>query len=295
MTEEVQTPKPGIYEDVPFEEYRQWKAVNNSSLGSALVSAAHYRAYLQKPHEDTDALRFGSLMHAGKLDPKELLQKYVVMPPFEIQLEKEYANPRNTTEYKTKKADWEAQQPPEKTIVTQQEYDLMSAMCLALEKHTLARECFDHDGPAEVSLIWRDPVTGLLCKGRIDKLDHKQTRFADLKTAKSLSNYAREIFNRAYHRQGAFYQDGLYELLGKDFTPWLVPQEKEEPYACAAAPLDPDALTIGRREYRTALKTIAEARRTGNYPLPESPATWNIPGFAYPELTLTGSRGPVTL
>jgi hypothetical protein len=287
-------PEPGMYEQIPFAEYAAWDAINNSSLGPALISAAHYRAYLEQDRTETDSMRFGSLVHAGKLDPKDLLNRYVVMPDFRTQLSKEYANPRASKEYKEKVEAWE-KQVHGKQIVEQSDFDLLSAIVVALDSEPLARECLGHSGPAEVSLVWRDETTGLLCKGRIDKLDHTRKRFADLKTARSLEDYSREIANRGYHRQAAFYVDGLQAITGDIYEPWLVPVEKTPPFAVAAAPVDSDALIVGRLTYRRALRVIAKCRKTDNYPPLDSPAAWTVPMFAMPSITITGASGPITL
>lgn len=288
------TPAPGIYEKITFDEYCRWDAINNSSLGPALISAAHYRAYLDEPRTVSDALRFGTLVHAGKLDPKDLLNGYAVMPDFTQNLSKEFSNPKGSKEYKERVAAW-TEQNKTKEIVEQVEFDLMAAIVAALDNEPLARDCFSHNGPAEVSMIWEDARTGLLCKGRIDKLDHKKNRFADLKTARSLHDYCKEILNRGYHRQAAFYSDGLYQLTGEKYEPWIVPVEKTPPFAVAAAPVGEQALSVGRSEYRQALQLIKDCKRTGNYPSVPSPSEWTLPEWAIPKLTLTGASGPITL
>jgi hypothetical protein len=288
------TPPPGIYEGVDFAEYASWRAVNNSSLGPALISAAHYKAAKEQTREETDALAFGSLVHAAKLDPKELLNRYVVMPDFTEQLTKEYKNPRASKEYKEKVAAWKEQNTG-KTVVTQQQYDEMVPICVAIDQSQLARELLGHDGPAEVSILWQDPRTGLMCKGRIDKLDHKTKRFADLKTAQSVSDFSRTIAQRGYHRQGAFYADGLRILLGDTYEPWLIPVEKTPPHTVMPAPLHHDALVAGRHQYRTALQRIATSKQTGNYAGPPVPSAWTVPEWAQPSVTLFGRHGGIIL
>lgn len=284
--------EPGIYEDVPFDEYCKWKAVNNSSLTAALKSPQHYKAALEKVWKPTDALLFGTLVHDGKLDPKELLTKYIVMPAFELQLSKEYTNPKATREYKGKVAEWEEQNQG-KTIVTQDNFDTMRDMCTAIDGCTEARETLSHDGPAEVSFVWRDRETGILCKGRIDKMNHKENYISDLKTCITCDDFGKVIADRNYHRQGAFYIDGLYEILGDWFSHWIIAVEKEAPFGVKSAPLSEDAITQGRSQYRRALRNIQEAIGTGIYDGYQSPNAWDIPHWKNEKLQLTGPQGQI--
>jgi hypothetical protein len=58
--------------------------VSNSSLGAATRSMQHYRH--QQPIEDSPCLRFGRACHTAKFEPLLLLEEYVVMPAFELQV-----------------------------------------------------------------------------------------------------------------------------------------------------------------------------------------------------------------
>lgn len=284
--------KPGIYEGIPFSEYCKWDAVNNSSLTAALQSPKHYKAGLDKEQEPTDAMLFGTMVHDGKLDPKELLNKYVVMPAFEKELSKEYKVPKASKEYKEKVEEWESQNKG-KIIVTQDDYNRMRDMCTALDACTEARQRLSHDGPSEVSFVWRDRATGILCKGRIDKMNHRDRYISDLKTCQSCDDFERVIADRNYHRQGAFYIDGLYELLGEWYQHWIIAVEKDHPFGVKAAPLSDDAVTFGRKQYRKALRNISSALNTGIYEGYQSPVCWDIPQWKQESLCLNGPDGPI--
>ncbi len=78
--ESLKGPSIGIYHDVPIEEYLSWPYVNNSSLGPTERSMAHYRAALRNPGPPTAAMRLGSFLHAGVLEPLAIAARFVARP-----------------------------------------------------------------------------------------------------------------------------------------------------------------------------------------------------------------------
>ena len=165
-------PKPGIYEDIPFDTYLKWDAISNSRLKLATDSLAHYKAGWQG--EESGAMRFGSLVHAGKLEPLEVAKRFAVMPSYET-------DPQNTTKdgepsvsksskyYKFKKQEF-LEANADKTIVEEKTYDEMIGTIRSLAQNEKAVDVLDGAGPVEVSIVWQDPDTGLNCKARFDKL-----------------------------------------------------------------------------------------------------------------------------
>lgn len=283
------TPPPGIYQGIDFDEYRSWDAVNNSSLGPLRRSAAHYRAALEAERTETDALRFGTICHHGKLEPLELLRRYTVQPDLTEGLVDDngepYAKPKATKAYKERVAAWEAQNH-DKEVISQQWFDLILGMSRALDAHSLASEWLGADGPAECSLIWQDPGTGLMCKARIDKLAEPRGMAVDLKTTRDAQEFERAIVNFGYGRQAAMYADGLRVLTGRPWRFGIIAAEKESPFGVRAAPMSDDVITAGRIEYRAALEQIAQSRQSKRWPGYESPTEWGLPAWAAPECEL---------
>ena len=133
-------PEPGIHQDIPFEEYVEWDAVNNSSLTRAARSMAHYR--YAPPQAETKALRFGKLCHSGALEPLLIPKHYVVMPDLAEGIRRadgtEYASPRATAEYKRRAAEFK-EANADKEVVDQDTYDTMMGVVDALLAHERAR------------------------------------------------------------------------------------------------------------------------------------------------------------
>lgn len=284
------SPEPGIYKNVDFDTYRSWDCINNSSLKHAEKSLAHYRRYLDNPPDrTTDAFRFGSFAHGGKLEPMVACQHYVVEPDLTKNILRadgtEYSNPKATKEYRDRVAAFEAANAG-KEVVPQKWFDRFAGMANALDENETARRWLRSDGDAELSIVWDDPVSGLRCKGRIDKLPKHLGIAVDLKTTADASDFERSIAKYGYHRQAAFYCDGLSVLTGRVHGFGIIAVEKDEPFGVRAAPMSGESLAVGRQEYRSLLNKIAAARNSDRWPGYESPEAWNLPNWASPKVEL---------
>lgn len=276
-------PAPGIYPDVPFDEYLSWDAISNSSLHAATRSLLHYHE--QEPVEETPFMKLGSLCHAGKFEPLTISQKYVVMPRFEDQVRKPngepYDSPKASKAYKELVAEFTAVNK-DKIVVTQSQFDAMLGVVRALSEHDRASKYLaGRDGTKfEVAIVWRDPESGLLCKGRMDAVQRDIQMIGDLKTTSDLRDFEKAIWNRRYHRQAAFYIDGLKVLIDETFGFSLTAVESSRPHGVRSAPLSEGAIEAGRDEYQDLLIKIAKARETKIWPGYDSPDEWRLPAWA---------------
>jgi hypothetical protein len=291
--------KPGIYFDIDFEAYCRIPAINKSSLTAAKTSLAHY--YFRPPPEDAPHFRMGSLVHAGKLEPEEVAKRYVVIPESLVEetqrqatsnpeLQKgrkpaehfqPYASPRATGLYKRLLAEFLGQHPG-KQEVSQEWFDNMKGMVASMDQCPEARPLFESGWP-EVTIIWRDPETSLLCKARADWLCENADQ-VDVKTAADITRWSLEDWD--YHIQAASYLEGYYHAWDqmtpaakKKFPKSLDPYEgkgksrvfrprqfhfcvieKTCPWTCLCAPTDERPLCVGHKEYHFLLRQIRDAR-----------------------------------
>jgi len=136
-------------------------------------------------------------------------------------------------------------------------------------------------GSAEQSVLWKDAITGVDCKARIDYLRNDVR--VDLKTCESASSsdFQRSVARWQYHRQAAFYSDGVHAATGnKGIGFVLIAVEKEPPYAIAIYVLDQLAVDTGRAIYRELLATYAECLKTNVWPgYSEKVQTIGLPGW----------------
>lgn len=269
--------EPGIYCDVPFAEYCAWEAVNNSSLGGLLKSPAHYRAEQLASDKDSDSLRFGRLVHQTALEPENLSKVYAVEPDFSEGIDS--PRPWATNAYKERKREFQNSVGDRETVDAAW-FDTCHQMLRSLWMHDRARQYLGHDGQAEASIVWDDPATGLRCKARIDKWDHRAHRLSDLKTTRDVCEFEKAIGNYSYHRQAAFYVDGMRHLTGDDYSFAIVAIDKSPPFSVRAAEVDDDSLTAGREQYRDCLQSLLTCSETGTWPGPEDPDKWRAPAWA---------------
>jgi len=248
--------KPGIYPGVPFDEYKNWDAVNNSLLSTLLSrSPAHAKEYKDNPPEKTEAFYFGEGWHCHALEPKYFEERYAVAPICD----------KRTKEGKSIWAEFVETQNG-KSIIKAEGYSLMQFMTEAIKRQVIHR--FIEKGEAEVCIVWNDKRTGLLCKARLDYVHRKQAVIIDLKSTRDASKdaFSKAIYNYGYYQQGAWYCDGWRTLT--DIMPafTFLAVEKTPPYAPAAYELAAKDIIAGRLAYRKALKIYKDCLKTDTWP-----------------------------
>jgi exodeoxyribonuclease VIII len=252
----IAAPKPGIYPGVPFDQYQQWEAVNNSFLSVLLnKSPAHARVYQQQPPETTDALRIGHALHTRALEPMLFGQRYAVRPDCD----------RRTKEGKAIYEGFLAGMDGKQEL-SQSEAQSIEAICRSIEGRQIHR--FIEQGLAEVCIIWIDPRTNLLCKARLDYWHDGQQVIVDLKSCQDASYdaFASAVFYYQYYQQAAWYCDGIKNLTGQMPSFVFMAVEKKQPYACAAYELADENLIAGRKAYRKALGIYQQCLATNDWP-----------------------------
>lgn len=274
---DLEVPKPGIYPDVPFETYLSWKAVSNSRLSLARRSLLHFR---EQSNRESPALRIGRFIHCGVLEPLAIQMRYAVMPAFELDkgncTSTGKASTSKATNYYEQKVREFKEMHPGKEIVEQSEYDMLFGISRALNRSARAREYLADAGETELSLVWVDHDTQLLCKARADFIN---SGINDLKSCIDAVNFSKSIANYGYHRQAAFYRNGYEILTGKRLPFRLIAVEKERPYGVRAAPLSEDAIETGESEVRETLRAIAGAYETNQWPCYDDPSSWCLPSY----------------
>lgn len=275
---------PGIYENLPFEQYLQIEAISNSRLGLMGKSPLHYRT-CAAPDEKSKPLVLGQLVHCGRLEPMSIAERYAVQPDYHLDAENvtDSGKPSQSkaTRWCRDKCDQFAEANRDKDIVSREWYaeakQIVDAVCRCDEANAL----LNAPGPCELTLVWHDDETGLPCKARMDKAAPALGKFADLKTTADIGKFQRAIVNYGYHRQMAHYQEGWAVLRGGELLePWLIPVEKKEPFCAMAAPLDEEALMAGYQQRRVYLNRVAECLESGEWPGPPSPKCWRVPEYA---------------
>jgi hypothetical protein len=274
-------PEPGVYKGVPFADYLAWDAVSNSRLNLARRSLLHYKESVFT--EPSEAMRLGSFVHCGVLEPEAVALRYVVIPRFEHYPDNktqsgEQTSSTNTKWYKAKVQEFIAVNS-DKEVIEQETYRTLLGINKALAKNRRAAEWLSEPGDTEVSIVWSDDETRLLCKARLDYIAGDRSFVADLKTTRDAQGFAKAIANFGYHRQAAHYLDGVIALYGGNPEFRIVAVEPTPVYGVRSAPVNEDTIEIGRSEVRQALRAIANAYEKNEWPGYEDPSSWCLPAY----------------
>lgn len=249
----IDCPEPGVYRNIPGEEYHSWDAVSMSGFKYLDASPAHYRAFTEKPPPSTDAMAFGSMLHKLALETIDFDAEYAVAPEGD----------RRTKAGKEKWAKFE-EAAQGKIVVKREDYDTARAMAKAIQKHSLASKLLA-GGETEISLVWDDVDTQVRCKGRLDRLIEKG--IADLKSAADASEeaFGRAITRYRYYRQAAFYLDGA-KANGFDVE-WFafIAAEKAFPFGVTVWDVSANSFVVGRKNYKRHLYTVKACLESGRW------------------------------
>lgn len=236
-----------------FDAYKAIDAVNWSTLKNLRDSALHYRHAMENGRPDTPALALGRVTHALVFEPDTFARDYAIYE----------GGDRRGKDWEAFKAENEC-----RTIFKPTEIDAAVAMADAVKRHPLVQPYLD-GGEFERLLEWKDDLTGMRCKAKVDWVVPKLRLLVDLKTAQTIDG---RRFGAAAHRYGyvgqlAHYQAGIIAALG--WVPAevaIIAVESHEPYDVGVFVVDGDTLYVGEEERRELLTTLAAHRASNQWP-----------------------------
>jgi hypothetical protein len=272
-------PAPGLHAGVPYAEYDLWPAARHSLLRLFNRTPAHAREAIEHPPTPTPALELGRAIHRAILEPQAFAEEYARAPKVDLR----------TSIGKHRWADFAAANLGKK-VLTADSYAVCLGARESVWRHSTARQLLETAGLVEVSALWRDAETGLPCKARLDKLTalNGWSVILDLKSADNAGPRAfeREIHRWSYHQQAGFYIDGcdaitaVEERRERKYVFLVV--EKNPPFAVACYELEPEAIQLGRDEYRKHLAEYALCLETGVWPaFDQGVGTISLPPWAF--------------
>lgn len=230
-----------------MDSYAALPHMNQSTLKQGLRSMQHLKAAIEgENRKETDALRFGQLVHTAILEPESLSMEYAIAPSVD----------RRT---KAGKQEWEdfTRVHFDKVIVKQEDYDRALAMRESVMQHPAAKALLSRDRMTEVTATWNNEGTD--CKARLDGYIPPRGKakpiILDLKTAMDASpdGFARAVAKFNYHLQQAFYVDAVKAVKKRHAQFVFIAVEKEAPYAVGVYTLAGDAEEVGRKMYKDVL------------------------------------------
>lgn len=256
----IPAPKPGLYKGVASDTYHSWEAVSSSLLRQLRKGPPALLRYERlHPSEPTSAQEFGTLLHTALLEPARFDESYAVCPEV----------PRRGAANLAEWASFEVAHPGQ-IHVKAAVLDQVRAMRDAAYRDRFVRALLEGRGENEGSVVWSDPVHGLPCKLRFDRLTRlgDTSLVIDLKTSHSASaeEFGRSIERYGYHVAAAWYLRGLAHLAPAERQFIWIAQDKDAPHLCAVYQVDPEDLAEGHAECERLLALWAHCLATDTWP-----------------------------
>lgn len=244
--------KTGLHYDLDFKQYRamtDWISISelNTYRRAPIVYKHQYIDGNRKPQ--TPQQQLGTALHTAYLEPKEWTEKYQIAAKIDKRT-------------KEGKAIAEERERLEKnygfTFLEPDQHALITNACNVLNEHSYLKTV-KNTFKCEASMFWLDNT--IKCKGRIDAYSPSLGTIFDVKTTKDAKNFGKSIIDYGYHRQAAYYLDGLAACTGEVFESfvWIV-IEMEAPFLCAVYKADKNMIEIGRSEYKADLLQFNESQ-----------------------------------
>ena len=243
---------------MPESEYQEINALRSTFLRSMLRTTPQQAfADALEGGEDSEAKRFGRLLHMVVLEPKRAERMLVDLPEFVG---------KGSRALKDAFMHMNLDRIPVKPKVRAQLY----AMRDAVLSHPIAGPMFSCDGRNEVSAVWDDPL-GFTAKSRIDRIYDLRPSLA-IAELKSTRN-AQEDFFRYDCEQYGYYVEAAMQLraldicTGEHLRPYhFVAVEKVEPYRVQVYYLRRSDRALGAQKMLRGMEVYAECLRTGEWP-----------------------------
>lgn len=243
--------KPGVYTDIPNEQYHAASGISKSGLD--LIARSPYLYRHRQAVEQTKAMLIGSAVHCAVLEPALFPHRYTVAP----------AADGRTKAGKELLARFAADNAG-KTILPAADYDQVVQMANATWRHPAARNILT-DGRAETS-IWQEHH-GALVKVRPDWIT--EDLLVDVKTTTDASPeaFSRACWSYRYHVQAALYLDVANAAMADRFNSFVfIAVEKSPPYQVAVYVADAAMIEAGRGVYHRDLATYRRCLETDTWP-----------------------------
>ena len=251
--------KPGIYEDIPYEEYAEIPAFRSHDLTAVIkcpYSWKHQKAMVQTP-----ALLEGRVQHTVFLELHKFDDEFVIQPKID----------RRTKVGKEEYEDFMAT-VGERTAITQDMFDT------CIERRDVVKDYVPKAvDRAELTLVFE--WHGHPFKCRLDWYDNE--RVWDLKTCRDASprGFRGAINSFNYHMQAALYVEGCRAsgLRADGFN--FLAQEKAHPYPFGVYTLSDEALEYARARNEQALELLLKCKEQDDF------KPYNLEGVQVVELS----------
>lgn len=268
-------PEIGLHEGVPMADYLAMPGVSASALEVFRRSPLQYRHARENPPESTPALERGTALHMAVLEPGDFAGHYVTLGQCEgVKKNGERCQCAGSV-YRLGSSycgthDPDRGSPPDPDIHVLGADDMAAVLGMrdAILAHPRARTLVEGAGGAELTGIFEDPETGVLCRIRPDRLVERAGMLVDLKTTRDAAPWAfpGDAERRGYFRKLAFYRRGLRALGWPYQASAVIAVESAAPHDLICYLADEAGLDAADREVTRLLRQFAHCTETDTWP-----------------------------
>ena len=252
----------GFYENMSFEDYAAAPGINGSSIVHMRRSPMFYKFMRDNPQPPTSAMILGTATHRMILEPNRV---------------GDFAVWDQETQGRRFGKVWDAfrSENEGKLILTATERDAMIGMAVGARCNLPVRKYADAKGKCEVSMFWKDQVSGRQFKARVDKIIPSTHTVPDLKTCRSCQRhqFGAQAYKLGYHIKEAIYSSGYFAITGHKPHVKLLAIESKAPFESAVYRITSDVILQGLEELDVLLKMLDECEKSGTWPAEEEEET----------------------
>lgn len=283
------TPADGqIIEDMPFDEYTDIDALNQSGLKLLDISPGHYK---YAPKKDTKSLRIGSAINCYLLEPDKVGEQIAVLPNAVEMGKKSFYQTNDGKEFKKRFLE----DNKDKVVLSYKESIDVGHMVSSVKSNEHYTKLLALPHKREVTILFK--LRDIDCKARLDLWFHEDQMIADIKTTKSClaGSFSGGIYEYGYHTQAWWYQKALeacgltvdcYALLALENTPYF-----DNHYLSKLYQLYERAIHVGGLKVDRLLDLYATCLELDDWPFYDQPEMIDLPHYAYTALQREAREG----
>lgn len=267
--------KPGVYPAIPADTYHGHYAISSSILKAIYTESPLYaRAIMDGVVKiDSPALDIGAGVHSMTLTPAEFDKEFICAKQCDSTVKSSGDRCKNSG-IKTFDGQWlcgvHGKGVPNecdgRTILSLDDYRRVKGVHAKLWDNPKSRSILQSATDFELSVLWTDEATGLLCKARFDMLCRKIGILPDLKTCRSIRTFQDDSWRAGYAMQLAHYRRGAIESgVGADVLA-IIAVESDEPFDLWIPEIHPALLARGVEQRDATMQIVAECTVSGVWP-----------------------------
>ena len=292
MIEKTDGLEPGLYKKIDEEIYHGMAGCSQSRLKTILNwSPAHLAYAIENPGEDTTEAKYlGTAIHKALLEPDLFNQTYAVAGPCAGTTAK--GQPcGNTGKVRSGGLWFCGKHPPEYADdilqLNQAQWDACVGIRDKAYSRTRSRALLECGSRKELTAVWTDEETGIVCRARYDILSDDGYIIGDLKSTQSAEDraFSNSIYKFGYYIQASFYLWGARVLGVPSDIFAILAVEKKPPYECQVFEVHGEVIEAGEKEMRPLLRRYAECLEKNEWPgYPDKAIPVSLPPWSWKQI-----------